>query len=130
MTNYWVSTTGSDSTGTGSSVSPWATIGKGDTGFVGPGDTIWVLPGTYLTPGNSISTTTNGTALNHIRYISLINKGAIVRTNNVGGTALGRCWNNTGNYIDVIGFEITSSDSAARIGIIHGGSNCLTQWCS
>lgn len=45
---YYVSTSGSDETGTGASDSPWATIGKADaSNALLPGDTVIVAAGTY-----------------------------------------------------------------------------------
>lgn len=47
-TTYYVSTTGSDTTGTGSSVRPWRTINRGDVlGVLKPGDTVLVQAGAY-----------------------------------------------------------------------------------
>src|SRR6266567_1142854 len=130
MTNYYVSTSGSDSTGTGAIGAPWLTIGKPDTGFVGPGDVVNVAPGTYVTPGvGHLSTSTNGTAGARIRYISTVIGAALVRTNNVNGVSDGRCWQNDGSYIDIIGFDISSTDTAARIGLYYTGNYCLTQQC-
>jgi len=55
VTNYYVATTGSDSTGNGSSGSPWATIAHADsqlpTGGAAAGTCVNILPGTYVTNG-------------------------------------------------------------------------------
>jgi len=68
---YYVSPTGSD-TNSGSFESPWATIDKGDRdNVVNPGDTVRILPGTYvLTAGGDGPTFINrpGTANRPITY--------------------------------------------------------------
>jgi len=130
LTNYYVAPTGSDSN-TGDITHPFLTIGKADT-VVAPGDTVNVLPGTYITPASGffyLSTVTSGTTGAHITYISTVKWGALVRTNNVNGASVGRCWQNNGDYVDIIGFDISSTDPAARIGIIHAANHCSVQQC-
>jgi hypothetical protein len=55
---YYISPSGSDSTGTGSSTTPWQTLVKGMSTMHG-GDTLIVMNGTYTGTGNAI--THNGT---------------------------------------------------------------------
>jgi len=66
--SYYVATTGSDSSGNGSSTSPWKTIGKGINGL-SAGDTLIVKNGTYYDMPNFINTREhdipNGTASNN-----------------------------------------------------------------
>lgn len=49
MATYYISTTGSDSTGTGSSVNPWATLSHAISNVTTFGDVIHVNAGTYAT---------------------------------------------------------------------------------
>src|SRR5207245_6531220 len=65
-TNYYVSTTGSDSSGNGSSSSPWATIAYAST-KVGPGASVHVAPGTY---SGQFNTDASGTSSACITYDS------------------------------------------------------------
>ena len=115
---YYVSTTGSD-TNPGTQSLPFATINKANSVVV-PGDTVYVEAGTY---NQYVKTTTSGTSSQPITYISqstwaaaIVNSGA---TNNNGAT-----WNNTGNYIEIIGFDISGGQ---RLGILNYGTNVTIQ---
>src|SRR6266702_3284008 len=96
--NYYVATSGSDSND-GSSCHPWATI-QHAADIVGPGDTVHVAPGSYA--GN-IVTGTSGTESARIRFVSDQQWGAKVSTSNY------TVWHNTGNYVDIMGFDISGS---------------------
>jgi hypothetical protein len=115
---YYVSTTGSDSND-GSACHPWATIGHA-AAHIGPGATVNVGSGTYSGP---ISTSTSGTASSRIRYISMTQFGATIQcTSNCD-----MVWTQSGSYVSVMGFGITSTESATRIGIEWTGSHGLIQ---
>jgi hypothetical protein len=96
--NYYVSPSGSNSSGDGSAASPWATIAYAST-RVGPGATVHVAPGTYSGP--EFSTNSSGTASAHITYISDTKWGA-----KLVGTS-GSTWSNYGNYVDIVNFDVT-----------------------
>jgi hypothetical protein len=104
---YYVSPTGSDSN-PGTSASPWATIQhaaqsitSGSNGVI-----VHVAPGSYI---GSVTVSLSGTASGHVEFISDVKWGA-----KLDGQGTDYAWNMTGDYQDVIGFEITN---AARAGI-------------
>lgn len=115
MTQYYVATTGNDTTGTGSSAAPWATITKAGTVVVA-GDTVNVRSGTYT---GTVSTSHNGTAAAPIVYKSVTKWGAVlVGTGSGAGTS---CWvNSIGNYVEIRDFDISTSGSG---GIYTEGSH-------
>jgi hypothetical protein len=116
--HYYVATTGNN-VNDGSPCHPWASIEHAST-QVSPGSIVHVAPGTYAGP---ITTSANGTASSRIRYISDTQWGAIYRCS-------GNCdmvWTQRGNYVDVLGFAITSTDPLTRIGIEWTGGNGLVQ---
>jgi parallel beta-helix repeat protein len=125
--DWWVSTTGSDSN-PGSSAAPFRSIQKA-VAVVKAGDTVYVRPGTYL---EKVVSAKSGTASARIRYVSTQRWGAKITTN----TKLdGRSWSaytksagwyNTGNYVDIDGFEIYAtmgSGGTLAYGIYNMSSN-------
>src|SRR5438309_8240181 len=96
-TDYYVSTTGSDSSGNGSSSSPWATIAYAST-KVGPGSTVHVAPGTY---SGQFNTDASGTSSAYITYVSDTKWGAKI----AGGSS--STWSNHGAYVTIQGFDVT-----------------------
>src|SRR5437879_9984790 len=107
---YYVSPTGSDSNN-GSAAHPWKTITHAAT-MIGPGATVHVAPGTYK---GYITTRANGTSLLRITYISDVQWAAKIIGNRVDHST----WHNYGNYVDIMGFEVTS---IGRIGLYNDGS--------
>ncbi len=107
---YYVSPKGTD-TNDGSKAHPFATIQKADE-VVTPGATVHVLPGTYTQPVKLI---TDGTADARITFISDVKWGAKIAT-----TGSQDPWTTHANYIDVVGFDVTSTGS--RDGIENQGS--------
>lgn len=75
MATFFVSTTGNDSTGTGSQLSPWRTVAKGVSGL-NPGDTLYMRGGTYLEP---IHMTRLGSAGSPITVSGFTAETAIIR---------------------------------------------------
>jgi pectate lyase-like protein len=69
--------------------------------MVKPGSVVHVLPGTY---GN-VTTTISGTSTARIRFISDTRWGAHV----VGTAGSEAVWQNQGNYVDIMGFDITGN---------------------
>jgi hypothetical protein len=106
---YYVSPAGSDAND-GLQLHPFATIQKAAR-VASPGTTIRVLPGIYTT---RLDTKTSGTAEARITYISYIKWRAKIKT-----TGVPTSWFNEGNYVDIIGFDITGDGSE---GIYNRGS--------
>ena len=102
-TNYFISTTGSDGN-PGTEVKPFQTISKAAS-VANPGDVITVENGTYTTmPGGIFANLSrSGTSSNYITYKARIKGGAILDGKNMNTL---RGFNVTGNYINVIGFEM------------------------
>ena len=111
-TNYYVSPNGNDSND-GSQQNPWATIQHAAT-VATAGATVHVAPGTY---SGAITTQTSGTATSRIRFLSETQWGAAIRA-----TAVGTIWSNTGDYVDIEGFDIAGNDPASCDGIINYAS--------
>jgi len=107
---YYVSPKGND-TNDGSKVHPFATIQKAAE-VVTPGTTVHVLPGTYTQP---VTLTTDGTADARITFISDVKWGAKIKT-----TGTQDPWITHADYIDILGFDVTSTGS--RDGIDNEGS--------
>ncbi len=114
--NYYVSTTGSDSTGNGSISKPWATIAHAST-QVGAGATVYVAAGVY---SGSFTTNSSGTSSAYITYVaSTANFSGAVNCAQVAADHgdLGTCaqlvgtttdtWINDGNYVAIKGFDVS-----------------------
>lgn len=113
---YYVSTTGSDSSGTGSKTSPWASIAHAST-KVGAGATVYVAAGVYK---SSFTTNASGTASAYISYIATTanfsatvncaqvaaNQGDLSNCAQLVGTTTDT-WVNNGNYVAIEGFDIS-----------------------
>jgi len=110
----YVSPNGSDQAD-GSSSRPWQTIGEA-VAHVHSGDTVHVLPGTYLV-GMGIVTSANGKSDKRIKYVSEVKWGAkIIATGGMPSAA----WENSGNYVDIVGFDITGDGNE---GILNRASH-------
>ena len=108
---YYVATNGTDSN-SGTACSPWATINHADS-VVAPGSVVHVAAGTY---SENVSTSASGTSSAPITYISDTQWGAKIVGNSDS------VWLATGNYVTIAGFDVTSSNSATRLGILDYGS--------
>lgn len=121
---YYVSTRGDDRN-SGSRQHPWATLTHA-AATVHPGDTVHVQAGAYKevsTGKNSelqdLLTAASGTSTARIRYISDDLWKAII----VGSGTLGSAvWKNTGDYVDIVGFEIVGGTGTAD-GILISGAH-------
>jgi len=115
-TEYFVSTTGNDRSGTGTSDNPWATIAHASS-YAGPGTTIYVAAGVYI---GSFDTYASGTPSAYITYeATTANFGASVNCAQVAANQgdLGQCvrligtysdtWDNYGDYVSIQGFDVT-----------------------
>jgi Protein of unknown function (DUF1565) len=111
--NYYVSPSGSDSN-PGTQAQPWLTI-QHAASMVTAGAIVHVLPGTYNV--STITSSTSGTPSQHIKFISDTKYGAqIVGTGDW-------IWGQSGNYVEVIGFDMSASNPVTRIGFEWTGTN-------
>jgi hypothetical protein len=128
VTHIYVATTGRD-TNIGTETAPFATIGRAAQAAT-PGTIVHVAPGTYE---GGFKTLTSGsiTPGGRITYLSTERWGAkIVPPNPATGdparvpTAI--AWDNRGNYVDIVGFDIDGSRYEGGVkwttGIYSGGS--------
>ena len=113
--NLYVSPTGWDSN-PGTNTQPLRTIARAAT-LVSAGTTVYVAPGSYTDP---IISSNSGTADARIRFVSTSRWGAQIRT-----SAAYRAWLNSGDYIDISGFDISAPD--AHLGIQNEGSYARIQ---
>lgn len=115
----YVSTTGSDSN-SGTQASPLRTIARAGA-LAKPNTTVFVAPGTYA---GGFTTSSSGTANARIYYYSTTRWGAKIVPAANSSSETG--WDNRGNYVDIIGFEIDGSKPQGgtvwRHGIYNGGS--------
>jgi hypothetical protein len=117
--NYYVSPTGSDSA-SGTKSAPFKTLARAAQVATKPNTTVWVAPGTYT---GGFKTTASGTASARIYWLSTTKWGAKVVP---GSTA--NVWDNRGNYVSIIGFDIDgSSKPSVTHGIYTGGSYSMIQ---
>jgi len=112
--NRYVAVTGVDWTNDGSRLHPWRTLEYAGN-LATPGTTIHVLPGTYAV-SRIIVTHARGTEKERIRYVSEERWGAKIVTSASQG------WMNTGDYVDIEGFDVSSTSLVTYIGIHSQGS--------
>ncbi|MCP4570302.1 MAG: hypothetical protein GY841_22200, partial [FCB group bacterium] len=120
--NYFVSPSGNDGNDGLDSTTAWASIDRGDQlALLVSGDTVNVMPGTYL-PSSSIQLKTNGTAPLPIIYRKFVTEDVIIDGNNQDYALI----QIDGNYVIVDGFEITNTQ---KEGIVIGGDGCQIYNC-
>lgn len=130
-TAKWVATTGNDTTGSGTSGSPYLTIGKAISMISGGGEVI-VKDGTYSGTANWISTVQvtipNGSAGAYTR-IRAENRFGVRITMSAAPSGYGDCPINLGSkqYVWVDGFIIESTFTASTG---DGNDNCLVEYGS
>lgn len=108
---FYVSVTGNDSNSGTSRSTPFRTINHAADVCL-PGDTVYVLPGTYTEVKGSVSgfgtagiyTHINGTASQRIRFISETRWAAIIRPS----SAVFFPWLNISDYVDIQGFDFSN----------------------
>ncbi|MDF1543582.1 MAG: right-handed parallel beta-helix repeat-containing protein [bacterium] len=107
-TNYYVSPTGSDAADGQTILTPWLSIENGEkTGVLAPGDSIFVLSGSYSrTTGASFPT--SGTAVAPIVYTSLGKKRPLIDFGNSGDVAISL----VGNHINFKNIAITNGNNS------------------
>jgi len=103
--NLYVSPSGSDSND-GSQAHSFATINKAASA-ASPGTIVHVAPGKYTVP---VYTAESGTQTARITYISDIKWGAKIVADGAA-TNYGSTWVNQGDYVDIIGFDISGGES-------------------
>jgi hypothetical protein len=123
--NYYVSPTGSDSAA-GTKSAPFKTLKKAAAVATKASTTVFVAPGTYE---GGLKTTASGTASGRIYWVSTTKWGAkIVPPSSSSSSA---AWDNRGNYISIIGFDVdgTKSGSGTKwlLGLYSGGSYDIIQ---
>lgn len=114
--NLYVATTGSDAN-PGTSASPFRTISKAAT-VAKPGYQVHVADGTYR---ENVITSTSGTASSYITYISDNRWGAKIVAPGTGYTA---AWHNKGDYVAIVGFDITGGGA---VGINNSGNSDINR---
>ncbi len=109
---YYVSTTGSDTTGIGSSGNPWATFSKGISSMSG-GDTLIAKSGTYTGTSNSIVNVPSGTPGAYTEVRAETDWGVTLSA--TGSGAYTHPIDISTSYIQLRGFKI----------INHTGTHCV-----
>jgi hypothetical protein len=109
----YVSTSGNDNNA-GTAAAPFRTLARAARA-TRPSTTVFVAPGTYTA---SIKTTISGSASGRIYYISTTKWGAKLVSS--GSASMG--WDNRGNYIDIIGFNVDGSAAPWKYALYNGGS--------
>ena len=112
--NYYVATTGSDSAA-GTKAAPFKTIAKAATKATQAGTTVWVAPGTYA---GGFKTTASGTASARIYYVSTTKWGAKIVP--PSSSANDVAWDNRGDYVSIVGFDVDGSQAGAGTAWLHG----------
>ncbi|HEX8613694.1 MAG TPA: DUF1565 domain-containing protein [Telluria sp.] len=111
---FYVAPNGNDSNA-GTASAPFKTIARAARATKGS-TTVFVAPGTYA---GGIKTTVSGTASARIYFVSTTKWGAkIVVSGSSGKTG----WDNRGNYVDIVGFEVNGKGGKWTGGIYNGGS--------
>ncbi|MDL2354362.1 MAG: right-handed parallel beta-helix repeat-containing protein [Pseudomonadota bacterium] len=110
--HLYVTSTGSDANG-GTQASPFRSITKAAS-VAKPDTTVHVASGTYY---ENVSTGASGTATARIRYVADTKWGA-----RIIGSGTEGMWTNNGNYVDIVGFDISGS---GRLGIVNNASFAL-----
>jgi hypothetical protein len=114
--NFYVAPNGSD-TNPGTKAKPFKTLARAAKATKAS-TTVFVAPGTYA---GGIKTTVSGSASGRIYYVSTTRWGAkiVPPANSTNDSA----WDNRGNYVDIIGFDIDGSKSQAGKKWLHGVYN-------
>jgi hypothetical protein len=124
----FVSPTGDDGN-PGTQSAPLRSLGRAAAKAV-PGTEVVVAEGTYT---GSVRTEVSGTPQARVTFVSLTRSGARI----VGDTSEDHAWTNTGDYVDIVGFDVsgpngdglTTSGSFVRIvdNQVHGfAGNCIS----
>ena len=112
--NYYVSPTGSDSAA-GTKAAPFKTLARAAKAATRAGTTVWVAPGTYA---GGIKTTVSGTSSARIYWVSTTKWGAKIVP--PASSSNNNAWDNRGNYVSIIGFNIDGTNSGSGTKWTHG----------
>ena len=112
--NFYVSPTGSD-TAAGTKAAPFKTLARAAKAATKAGTTVFVAPGTYA---GGFKTTASGTASSRIYWVSTTKWGAkiVPPANSTNNSA----WDNRGNYVSIIGFDVDGSKLGSGTKWVHG----------
>ena len=111
--NFYVSPSGSD-TNPGTRAAPFKTLARAAKA-ARASTTVWVAPGTYA---GGLKTTISGTASGRIYFVSTTKWGA--RVVPPASSSNSTAWDNRGNYVDIIGFDVDGSVSQSGTSWLHG----------
>jgi hypothetical protein len=111
---FYVAPNGNDSN-PGSASAPFRTIARAARA-TRASTTVFVAPGTYA---GGIKTTISGSASARIYFVSTTKWGAKI---GVAGASGKTGWDNRGNYVDIVGFEVNGNGGKWTAGIYNGGS--------
>jgi hypothetical protein len=111
---YYVAPSGSDNA-PGTRSAPFRTLARAAKAVVEPGVVVMVAPGTYE---GGLRTNVNGSDIKPITYLSTTKWGAkiVPPTVSVNDTA----WDNRGDHVTIMGFDIDGSQSRAGKAWSHG----------
>ena len=112
--NYYVAATGSD-TAAGTKAAPFKTLARAAKAATKAGTTVWVAPGTYA---GGVKTTASGTASARIYYVSSTKWGAKIVP--PASSSTDYAWDNRGNYVSIVGFDVDGSKPGAGKAWLHG----------
>jgi hypothetical protein len=112
--NYYVSPTGSD-TAAGTKAAPFKTLARAAKAATRAGTTVWVAPGTYA---GGIRTTASGTSSARIYWVSTTKWGAKIVP--PSSSSNNNAWDNRGNYVSIIGFNVDGTNSGSGTKWTHG----------
>ena len=135
VTNYYVSTTGNDSTGNGSSGSPWATLQHADSAAPTAGSCINIAPGTYggltFSHGGNAATSTG-----YVVYRCTTMDACTIKGDQVNGDAFvfstpsgGGSFSNPA-YFMFDGFTLVGADGYYQVGVDVENRNTSTAFAS
>ncbi len=118
--HVYVAPSGSDA-GSGAQNDPYRSLTRAAAAVTRPGTTVHVAPGSYA---GGFKTTANGSAASRIYWVSTVKWGAHIVP--PASSVANMAWDNRGNYVSIIGFDIDGSvPKAGRAwthGIYNGGS--------
>ena len=121
--NVYVSTTGNDTTGSGTQSAPWLTLQHADSANVGAGACINVAPGSYA----SVTVHNGGnaaTATGYVVYRCATMDACTVNSISLDATNVKIGVPNTVNYVQFDGFNITpTTQSAYGVGFVAYNCN-------
>ena len=112
--NYYVAANGSDAAA-GTKAAPFKTLARAAKAATKASTTVWVAPGSYA---GGFKTTASGTAAGRIYWVSTTKWGAkiVPPANSTNNSA----WDNRGNYVSIIGFDVDGSKLGAGTKWVHG----------